>query len=151
MTCYRRSATGIIVSVLLSAGCSSVSQSPADASSMDVHDEASGDSSDGPPSSSPIDGSALCSYPAGGAPLDGGAFKGGCPTGGCPAGKICVSEIGGVGEGGGAYCAPIPNECHGTPTCACMASCVCTNGSGSFPETCRSQQAGTITCDNGVR
>lgn len=132
------------------AGCGGVSQSPADASSMDVHDAAANDSSDAPPTDRPIDGSALCSYPAGKGPADGGTFNSVCPTGGCPAGTVCVSETGGVAGGGGEYCAPIPNECHGTPTCACMASCVCTNGIGGRPETC-SQQNGTITCDNGVR
>jgi hypothetical protein len=95
------------------------------------------------------DGPKTCSYADGGAP-DGGAFQGACPASGCPAGSVCVVEIGGVAGGGGEYCAPIPTECHGTPSCACMASCACTSGFGGRPETC-SDQSGTIACDNGIR
>ena len=96
------------------------------------------------------DASRVCSYPDGGAPADGGTFGSACPVGGCPTGTVCVSEVGGVAGGGGEYCAPIPNECHGTPTCACMASCACTNGFGGRPETCTVEN-GTIACDNGIR
>ena len=96
------------------------------------------------------DANLTCSYPDGGAPVDGGAFSGICPASGCGAGKVCVVEIGGVAGGGGEYCAPIPTECHGTPTCACMGACVCTNGFGERPEACSEQNA-TIACDNGVR
>ena len=91
-----------------------------------------------------------CSYADGGAPPDGGAFQGSCPASGCPAGSVCVVEVGGPGGGGGEYCAPIPTECHGAPSCACMASCVCTNGFGGRAESC-SDQNGTIACDNGIR
>jgi hypothetical protein len=94
-------------------------------------------------------GGAMCSYPDGGAPVDGAAFNGVCPQSGCPAGTVCVFEVGGVAGGGGEYCAPIPNECHGTPTCACMASCVCTNGRGGRPEVC-TEQNGSIACNNGI-
>jgi hypothetical protein len=96
------------------------------------------------------DGIVMCSYGDGGARPDGGTFQGVCPASGCPTGTVCVAEIGGVGGGGGEYCAPIPNECHGAPSCACMASCVCTNGLGGRLETC-SDQNGTIACDNGIR
>jgi hypothetical protein len=106
-------------------------------------------SGDGPQDAS-SDGSAMCAYADGGAPTDGGAFQGVCPAAGCPAGMVCVVEIGGVAGGGGEYCAPIPNECHGTPTCACMGSCVCTHGFGGRPEAC-ADQSGSIACDNGIR
>jgi hypothetical protein len=91
----------------------------------------------------------MCTYPDGGAPSAGSAFNGTCPPAGCPAGTVCVIEVGGVAGGGGEYCAPIPNECHGTPTCACMAGCVCTNAVGGRPETC-TEQNGSIACDNGI-
>jgi hypothetical protein len=95
------------------------------------------------------DAAAMCSYADGGA-LDGGAFVGGCPAAGCPAGTFCVAEIGGVAGGGGEYCAPIPIECHGTQSCACMATCACTSGIGRRPELC-SEQSGYLACDNGIR
>ena len=94
-------------------------------------------------------GPRACSYADGAAP-DGGAFQGVCPAAGCPSGTVCVVEVGGVAGGGGEYCAPIPNECQGAPSCACMASCVCTSGIGGRRETC-SDQNGTIACDNGIR
>jgi hypothetical protein len=106
--------------------------------STDASDAGSGDG-----------GGLMCSYADGGTP-DGGAFHGTCPSGGCAAGTVCVVEVGGVGGGGGEYCAPIPIECHGTPTCACMGRCVCTNTFGGQPETCNTQN-GTIFCDNGIR
>jgi len=96
------------------------------------------------------DGPKSCSYTDGGALPDGGAFQGTCPASGCGAGKVCVVEIGGVAGGGGEYCAPIPTECHGAPSCACMASCVCTGGIAGRAESC-SDQNGTIACDNGIR
>jgi len=96
------------------------------------------------------DGPRTCSYADGGVLPDGGAFQSVCPAAGCPAGTVGVVEIGGVAGGGGEYCAPIPKECQGSPSCACMASCVCTNALGGRPETC-SDQNGTIACDNGVR
>ncbi len=96
------------------------------------------------------DGPKTCSYADGGAASDSGVFQGTCPASGCPAGSVCVVEIGGVAGGGGEYCAPIPTECHGAPSCACMASCVCMNGFGGRPETC-SERNGTIACDNGIR
>jgi hypothetical protein len=92
----------------------------------------------------------VCSYPEGGAPLDGSAFRGVCPEGECPAGSVCVVEIGGVAGGGGEYCAPIPNECFGIPSCACMGACVCTDGYGR-PEDCSDDGFGGIACDNGIR
>jgi hypothetical protein len=93
----------------------------------------------------------MCSDPDGGAPGDGRTFNSVCPSGGCSVGTVCVFEIGGVAGGGGEYCAPIPNECHGTPTCACMGSCVCTNTfGGRRPEAC-TVQSGSIACDNGIR
>lgn len=96
------------------------------------------------------DGSALmCTYADGGTP-DGGAFTGVCPSTGCPMGTACVVEVGGPGGGGGEYCAPIPNECHGTPSCGCMRDCACTNTFGGQPEGC-SEQNSTIFCDNGIR
>lgn len=96
------------------------------------------------------DGSALmCTYADGGTP-DGGAFSSLCPSAGCPTGTVCVVEVGGPGGGGGEYCAPIPNECHGTPSCACMRDCACTNTFGGQPEGC-SVQNDTIFCDNGIR
>jgi hypothetical protein len=113
-------------------GCSSSSQAPQDG----------GDGSS--------DSSLMCTYPAGGGPGDGGTFNSVCPTGGCPTGKVCVVEVGGVAGGGGEYCAPIPNECHGTPTCACMGGCVCTSTFGGRPETCTALN-GSIACDNGIR
>ena len=94
-------------------------------------------------------GSQMCTYADGGAP-DAGTFSGVCPSAGCPAGTVCVREVGGPAGGGGEYCAPIPNECHGAPSCACMRSCVCTKGFGGQPETC-TEQNGSIFCDNGVR
>jgi hypothetical protein len=97
-----------------------------------------------------IDRPLTCSYADGGAQPDGGTFQGVCPAAGCPAGTVCVVEVGGVAGGGGEYCAPVPNECHGSPSCACMATCVCTSGIGGRPETC-SDQNGTIACDNGIR
>ena len=48
---------------------------------------------------------------------DGGGI---CPS--CEAGTICVS--GTCGSGGFAYCAPIPTECDGAPSCECMG-CAC--------------------------
>jgi len=128
----------ILLCSLVIAGCSSSSSSPTDA----------GDGSSTDDSSS--DGAAMCTYADGRAPGDGGTFNSVCPTTGCPSGTVCVVEVGGVAGGGGEYCAPIPNECHGTPTCACMAACVCTSAIGRRPESC-SQQSGKIACDNGIR
>lgn len=130
-----------LVAILLAAaavamfggGCGSGGQSP--------RDGGDGGGGDG--------GAQMCTYADGGM-LDGGAFNGVCPDAGCPAGTACVTEIGGVAGGGGEYCAPIPNECHGAPTCACMATCVCTNGSAGRPETC-TEQNGSLFCDNGIR
>lgn len=110
-------------------GCSSSAQSPKDAG-----DAASADSNP------------LCTYSDGGT-SDGGRLS--C-TGGCPAGTVCVVEVGGVAGGGGEYCAPIPTECHGTPTCACMGSCACNSTIGIHPEMC-SVQNGSVYCDNGIR
>jgi hypothetical protein len=80
-------------------------------------------------------------------------FHGSC-SGGCPAGTICALEIGGVAGGGGEYCAPVPDRCRSTPTCACLGSCAC-GASFGRPETCSdgSDQDGgqTIQCDDGIR
>ncbi|MDB4981622.1 MAG: hypothetical protein JWM82_2374 [Myxococcales bacterium] len=105
----------------------------------------------GPPADSerPADGALSCTYDNGGAPGKPTDFGGACPKSGCPAGTVCVAEVGGVAGGGGEYCAPIPFDCHGTPTCACMGSCACRSGVGLRPERC-SEGAGLITCDNGV-
>jgi hypothetical protein len=121
-----------------------------DASGNGGHGGSSGTGGTGASRDAQGDAKQMCSYPDGGAPADGGAFNGVCPSSGCPSGTVCVAEVGGVAGGGGEYCAPIPNECHGTPTCACMASCVCTNGFGGRPETC-TEQNGSIGCDNGIR
>jgi hypothetical protein len=121
-----------------------------DASGGGGHGGSGGTGGAGPSIDAAGDAKQMCSYPNGGAPADGGAFNGICPSSGCPSGTVCVAETGGVAGGGGEYCAPIPNECHGTPTCACMANCVCTNGFGGRPEACADQN-GTIACDNGIR
>jgi len=134
----------ILFCALLIVGCSSSrSSSPSDGGDGPHADVPSTNDSSG-------DAVAMCTYAAGGGPADGAAFNGICPSGGCPSGTVCVVEVGGVGGGGGEYCAPIPNECHGTPRCACMAACVCTNKAGLYPEAC-SEKNGTIACDNGIR
>jgi hypothetical protein len=106
----------------------------------------------GPPADSerPADGGTSCTYDNAGAPGKPSDFGGACPKSGCPAGTVCVAEAGGVAGGGGEYCAPIPFDCHGTPTCACMGACACRSGAGLRPEMCF-DGAGLITCDNGVR
>ena len=124
-------------------GCSSTSVSAKDAGDGSAADSTLG-------GDRPADAPLICTYPDGRAPGDGGTFNSMCPTGGCRAGTVCVVEIGGVAGGGGEYCAPIPNECHGTPTCACMGGCVCTSSFGGRPEMC-SVQNGSIACDNGIR
>lgn len=103
----------------------------------------------GPLSTPPDDGGVRCTYDQGGSPGEPTDFAKGCPASGCPAGTVCVSEAGGVAGGGGEYCAPIPVECHGTPTCACMGSCACRSGVGLRPERC-SDQSGAIVCDDGI-
>ena len=146
----RRDAPTLLLAFLICGGCgSSSSRSTVDASA-DAHDEAAIDTGDDQSSDGVADGPATCTYPDGVMPADGGAFSGICPSGGCPAGTVCVVEVGGVAGGGGESCAPIPNECHGTPSCACMASCVCTSTFGGRPERC-TDQPGTIACDNGIR
>lgn len=120
-------------------GCGSTTQSPKDAG-----DAASSDTMPGSDASN--DSNRMCTY------SDGGMPDGGWPhcTGGCPAGTVCVVEVGGVAGGGGDHCAPIPTECHGTPTCACMGSCACNSTIGIQPEMC-SVQNSSIYCDNGIR
>jgi hypothetical protein len=103
----------------------------------------------GPLETPPDDGGLRCTYDDAGSPGTPTDFSGGCPPSGCPAGTVCVSESGGIAGGGGEYCAPIPVECHGTPTCACMGSCACRSGAGLRPERC-SDQGGAITCHNGI-
>ncbi len=98
-------------------------------------------------------GPADCTYGDSGSQFDAGSrFQGTC-AGGCPARTICAVEIGGVNGGGGEYCAPIPDRCISTPTCACLASCACGQSFGR-PETCfdqTSQDGGkALSCDNGI-
>jgi hypothetical protein len=118
-------------------------------SSTSVKDAGDASSSDATLDGQASDTDLVCSHLDGGAPGDGGTFNGVCPTSGCPAGTVCVVETGGTAGGGGEYCAPIPRECHGTPTCACMGSCVCTNTFGGRPERC-SEENGSIACFNGT-
>jgi len=73
-----------------------------------------------------------------------------CPSEPCPTGMVCIVEVGGVAGGGGARCEPIPSNCDGQPSCACMKYCSCVHGFGSRPESC-SEEAGVIYCDNGIR
>ncbi|HVV51810.1 MAG TPA: hypothetical protein VHO06_19235 [Polyangia bacterium] len=68
---------------------------------------------------------------------------------GCPAGTVCVSEIGGLAGGGGFYCSPIPEACHGRPSCACMETCACAHF--SFTNRACYDQDGSIACDNLIR
>jgi len=84
------------------------------------------------------------------APDGGSASARACPSDPCPTGMVCVVEVGGVAGGGGARCEPIPTNCDGQPSCACMKYCSCMDGFGSRPESC-SEQAGVIYCDNGIR
>ena len=124
-------------------GCGSTTQSAKDAGDAALPDAMPG--RDGA-----SDSNLMCTYADGGAQGDGAATNTVCPTGGCPTGTVCVYESGGAGGPGGNYCAPIPSECHGTPTCGCMANCVCTHPFGSQPETCTTQN-GSVYCDNGIR
>jgi hypothetical protein len=132
----------VLYCFLVIAACSSASST--------AHDASDGRGPDGSSTGDSSSDGGMCTYPAGGAAGDGGTFNSVCPTAGCPSGTVCVFEIGGVAGGGGEYCAPIPSECHGTPSCACMAACVCTNSTGLRPEVC-SEQNGRIGCDNGIR
>lgn len=102
----------------------------------------------GPLATPPDDGGVRCTYDQGGSPGTPTDFSKGCPAAGCPAGTVCVREAGGVAGDGGSYCAPLPVECHGTPTCACMGECACRSGV-HFPESC-SEQDGEIICQNGI-
>ena len=68
---------------------------------------------------------------------------------GCPPGTVCVSEIGGVAGGGGSFCSPIPEACHGHPSCACMETCACAHFLGAN-QACYDQD-GSIACDDYVR
>jgi hypothetical protein len=95
-------------------------------------------------------GAASCTYRDGGGPGSPNDFGKGCPGAGCPSGTVCVTEGGGIAGGGGQYCASIPIECDGTPSCACMGVCACTSGVGYQPEIC-AYEDGSIGCDNGVR
>jgi hypothetical protein len=101
-----------------------------------------------------------CTYDDGGATFDpnsrfSGRFQGSCASG-CPAGTVCAVEIGGVAGGGGEYCAPIMDRCKNDVTCACLASCVCGDTFGGFPQACyddtRYWDSGTLLgCDNFIR
>jgi hypothetical protein len=79
-------------------------------------------------------------------------FQGACPSAGCPAGTICARQIGGVIHGGGEGCAPIPEACKATPTCACLARCVCGVTNSGDVQGCSDLpgDAGEA-CDNGIR
>ena len=77
---------------------------------------------------------------------DAATFNDAC---GCPPGTVCVSEIGGVAGGGGTYCSPIPEACHGHPSCACLETCACAHFSGTN-QACYDQD-GSIACDDFVR
>lgn len=65
----------------------------------------------------------------------------------CPAGSVYMVQVGGVAGGGPSWCAPIPPECNGTPTCACLGACGCAPHD-SCDDTLSSD---TIYCDNHVR
>jgi hypothetical protein len=130
----------LFISIVLTMGCGSGTQKAGDGASSDAPFDVAGT----------VDGSVMCTYSDGGALADAGASNNTCAPGGCPSGTICVAEVGGVAGGGGAHCAPIPTECHGVPSCACMASCACASGIGGHPETCTYQNDG-IYCDNGIR
>jgi hypothetical protein len=78
---------------------------------------------------------------------DGATFKD--DVCGCPTGTVCVAEIGGVAGGGGSFCSPIPDACHGNPSCACMETCACAHFSLTN-QACYDQD-GSIACDNFVR
>jgi hypothetical protein len=142
----------VLFCFLTIAGCSSSSSTANDAGDARGSDVPSSDvsSTDGSATGDGSTDGAMCTYLDGGAPGDAGTFNSVCPTAGCPSGTVCVVEIGGVAGGGGEYCAPVPSECHGTPTCACMAACVCTSRIGIHPEAC-SEQNSQIACDNGIR
>jgi hypothetical protein len=106
----------------------------------------------GPPTSAAVPhGVATCTYNDGGAPGEPNDFAAGCPASGCPAGTVCVIESGGVAGGGGEYCAALPAECDGIPTCACMGLCACRSGSGLRPEFCNDYGGRGVSCDNGIR
>jgi len=116
-----------------------------DAKSTGGHDNGSETGARGPTDAG-TDGASACSIdPA-------TRFADACPTAGCPAGTICANEIGGVHGGGGSYCAPIPDTCKTTPTCACLGSCVCGPGVVMPEQTCTDLPGGkAISCDNGIR
>ncbi len=101
------------------------------------------------PASATPDGGVSCTYADGGAPGMPSSFSSSCPTSGCPSGTVCVEETGGVAGGGGSYCAPIPVECDGVPTCGCMSRCACRSGVGLEPESCEDSDA-ALACSNGV-
>jgi hypothetical protein len=94
-----------------------------------------------------VDANPVCA-PAGDGSGDGSTFVD--TACGCPSGSVCAGETGGVAGGGGVHCVPIPSQCHGTPSCACMAACACTSGIGLQPERC-TDQFGMIECDNLIR
>ena len=105
---------------------------------------------DGDAAMSPLD----CTFGDASSAFDASSrFQGSCVAG-CPAGTICAVQIGGVAGGGGEYCAPIPDRCKGTPTCACLASCVCGSRYGQ-PEACTDSTnpdgGKEIDCDDGIR
>jgi hypothetical protein len=91
-----------------------------------------------------------CTYADAGTSDDGGASSDElCSATGCGPGRVCVFWSGGPAEGGREHCVPIPEACHGTATCACMAPCVCTNGTTNRPATCQ-EGAGVISCNDGI-
>jgi hypothetical protein len=69
---------------------------------------------------------AACVYDNGIAPADGGPPTSDCISLGCAPGFACVSASWRIDElSNGTHCWPIPRECHGVPSCACMAGCAC--------------------------
>jgi hypothetical protein len=111
-----------VLAVMISAACSSSSESGTSSdASVDTNDGASDGSAEVATDSSVDAGSDL-----GGGGCGDVAFVGADGTAApcdCEAGTICVQ---GVGIGGSyAFCTPIVDECHGTPTCDCMGNCVC--------------------------
>ena len=68
-----------------------------------------------------------------------------CPPNGCPGGTTCVYaqvdvELEPLG------CAPVPDSCDGTPSCACMG-CVCGGNTGGPANACTPDEPGKIVCE----
>lgn len=136
---------GLIVLVASAGGCGSSAPRP-DGGAADATIDRGADASDASDASAVPDASddgGLCTGPGDGAPTTG------CELGGCPAGTTCLIQIGGVAGPGGSYCVRVPDSCHGTPTCACMAAaCACTT-SVVGPEQCTDADGG-LSCFDGI-